>query len=143
MRCSNAYDPDGIRERCGPRWFADEALGVLLEGSGEDALAVVEDAGGEAVVNQIPGQYPQTRFSVRRIAPPSGSLLGTTCVETEPVPFDRDTARRLYYPRVESTGVDAPVKRSAKSRQRRVSFVGNTTVECFALAMHKCKATRD
>ena len=44
-------DPDGIGERRGPWWFADEALGVLLEGFGQDALPVFEDIGGEPVVD--------------------------------------------------------------------------------------------
>jgi hypothetical protein len=40
-------DPDSLRERRGPRWFADEAHGVLVEGGSQDGLPVVVDPGGK------------------------------------------------------------------------------------------------
>ena len=62
-------DPDGIRERCGPRWFADEALGVLLEGCGQDALPVVKDIGGEPVVNHVRRQHGDAAVVMFEVVP--------------------------------------------------------------------------
>lgn len=62
-------DPDGIGQRRGPRRFADEALGMLLEGCGQDALAVVEDAGGEPVVNHVRRQQGDTAVVMLVVIP--------------------------------------------------------------------------
>lgn len=64
---SGRADPDGIRERRGPRRFADEAHGVLVEGGSQDGLPVVEDSGGKPMARSpcrtsgiVPG--PQTAY---------------------------------------------------------------------------------
>ena len=67
-------DPDDIRERCGPRWFADEALGVLLEGFSQDALPVVEDLGGEPVVNHVQRQHGDAAVVMFEVVPVEEAL---------------------------------------------------------------------
>ena len=64
-------DPDSLRERRGPRRFADEAHGVLVEGRSQDALPVVEDPGGKPMArspsgtpgggSRFPAAYPLGR----------------------------------------------------------------------------------
>ena len=66
-------DPDGLRERRGPRWFADETLGVPLEGRGQGPLALIQDLTGRAGRlawrwSPGPASWPVPRF---RDGPPS------------------------------------------------------------------------
>jgi hypothetical protein len=54
--------------------FAHEALGVLLEGCGQDALPVVEDIGGEPVVDHVRRQHGDAAGVMLEVVPEEESL---------------------------------------------------------------------
>lgn len=60
--------------RRGTRWFADEALGVLLEGCNQDALPIVEDTGGESLVDHVRRQHCDAAVLMFEVVPAEEAL---------------------------------------------------------------------
>ncbi|MGC9969655.1 MAG: hypothetical protein ABSE56_03590 [Bryobacteraceae bacterium] len=77
-------NPDSLRDPRVPRWFAYEALVVLLEGCVQEALPVVEDIGSEPVVNHARCQHRDAAAVMFEVAPVEETLAMGAGSSSEP-----------------------------------------------------------